>query len=385
MTVYLFQLGTTPELSFAELQAVFDQQLDRVNTQVAKIDLPQVIQPQNLIDSLGGVVKIAQVWQELPPKTSEAAILIAIKDHFLATDSTKIHFALGELGRDQNESLDVIRLKRELEAAGVKVRFAATSRHGAGAALLGHRPKIQEVLVVQSTAPTPAIYLAQTVAVQNIDVWSQRDRGKPYADHKKGLLPPKLARLMVNLAGVKKPARLYDPFCGSGTILMEAVLAGHQVIGSDLDVKASLGTQENLDWLVQIQPFNSQPSVFTADATQVQLAQLGNQSVEVIVTEPFLGRQTPKDQDLANIFRGLEKLYWGAFRHWRSLLGNEGRVVIIFPRVKSEHGRLFSLDGLLDKLEAVGYTKRSQNLFYARPGAMVEREICVFDYKLKEK
>jgi hypothetical protein len=45
----------------------------------------------------------------------------------------------------------------------------------------------------------------------------------------------------------------------------------------------------------------------------------------------------------------------------------------------------FSLDKLLDKLEGIGYTKRSHGLFYARPGAMVEREISVFSYQEVKK
>jgi tRNA G10 N-methylase Trm11 len=156
---------------------------------------------------------------------------------------------------------------------------------------------------------------------------------------------------------------------------MEAGLAGYEVIGSDIDEVAVRGTRHNLAG-VKVEG----GKIFKSEVTAVRTEQVGGK-VEVIVTEPFLGRQTPKRQDLGNIFRGLEKLYWGAFRHWREILQDEARVVIVFPRVKEGEGRVKSLDGMLDKLEGIGYTKCSLGLVYARPQAMVEREICVFDYK----
>jgi len=47
-------------------------------------------------------------------------------------------------------------------------------------------------------------------------------------------LKPKLARSLVNLSGVKK-GKIWDPFCGTGGILIEASLIGLDVEGSDVD------------------------------------------------------------------------------------------------------------------------------------------------------
>jgi tRNA G10 N-methylase Trm11 len=53
------------------------------------------------------------------------------------------------------------------------------------------------------------------------------------------MIPPKLAQVMINLARRDEAdfqdKILFDPFCGSGTILMEAYLMGiKNIIGSDL-------------------------------------------------------------------------------------------------------------------------------------------------------
>jgi len=60
-------------------------------------------------------------------------------------------------------------------------------------------------------------------------------------------LDPVLARVMVNLSGVKPGEHLLDPFCGTGGILIEAGLCGAGVHGLDIQEKMVEGTRENLE------------------------------------------------------------------------------------------------------------------------------------------
>jgi len=350
---------------------------------IVTVDLPDDYDLSALQKKLGGTIKIATLIKKLPAKTDAATILYNLVEYLVGLNQAKISFALGEVNRDHLEPLDVREVKTRLEENGIRARYGANSRAGAGAALLLHRPQFQEILVVNTPE---AILLTHTRAVQDIDDWTHRDRHKPYADHKKGMLPPKLARIMVNLAGMASRERvLYDPFCGTGTILLEARLAGYErLIGSDLDVKAILGAGENLDWLAQEYELAGDPRLFTRDVSKVTPADLGPESVDVIVTEPFLGKQTPQDDRLPGIFRGLEKLYWGAFRRWQDFLTPGAVLVIVFPVVVTRDGKRYALDGLLDKLSDLGYNKKSQGLMYAREQARVRREICVFDWQGKQ-
>lgn len=50
-------------------------------------------------------------------------------------------------------------------------------------------------------------------------------------------IEPKLARCLVNLSGLPLNSTIYDPFCGTGGILIEAGLMGFDIVGSDLDKK----------------------------------------------------------------------------------------------------------------------------------------------------
>lgn len=56
----------------------------------------------------------------------------------------------------------------------------------------------------------------------------------------------KLGRVMVNLAGLNEKEVLCDPFCGTGTILLEAESMGIRAIGIDYDKRMCEGAKKNL-------------------------------------------------------------------------------------------------------------------------------------------
>lgn len=60
-------------------------------------------------------------------------------------------------------------------------------------------------------------------------------------------LDPVLARVLVNLSGLKPGEQVLDPFCGTGGILIEAGLCGIGVNGFDLQSEMIKGCRENLE------------------------------------------------------------------------------------------------------------------------------------------
>jgi tRNA (guanine10-N2)-dimethyltransferase len=56
----------------------------------------------------------------------------------------------------------------------------------------------------------------------------------------------KLTRVMINLIGLKKGETVCDPFCGTGTTLLEAESMGIRAIGLDFDKKMCEMAKENL-------------------------------------------------------------------------------------------------------------------------------------------
>lgn len=387
MPQLLFQLGNTPELSIREVIAVVGKHPTTVIPDaIVGLELDSKLQtPEKLMEVLGGTVKILETLETLSASQSQETLEKTIAAHLVQVEQTKskkIHFAVGEFGRNHLPPLRPEKIKEHLTELGCSARFVESPRSGLSAAVLTHQHKVVEVIVLY----TGEKYLiAQTRAVQDIDSWSVRDREKPYADRKKGMLPPKLARIMVNLClgeATSKESVLLDPFCGSGTILMEAAMRGATTVGSDLDLDAVVGAQKNLEWLKETYQLESPSTVLHSDAAHV----LPKVPVTHLVTEPFLGKPKPVPSKLPNIFKGLEKQYWGAFKHWRSILAPNASLVVVFPLVElSENPKdRFSLEVLIDKLASLGYTTQSEAVLYSRAQAVVKRQIYHFNYSAPE-
>jgi tRNA G10 N-methylase Trm11 len=381
---YLFLLGRTPQLSIQEISALLPSPPSIIlESKVVSSDFTEDSEAISFFDFLGGSVKLMKLEGQFTDLSEDSLL-----DHAVAylAQSNRPTFATAEFGRENIPRLETTTIKKKLKERGISSRFMESPREGLSAAVLIHQKNIIELNIIQNGNVT---YFAQTLASQDIDDWTVRDRVKPYADRKKGMLPPKVARIMVNLAvghlqkqnpQQEQTCRIYDPFCGSGTVLLEAAMRGCNVLGSDLDQKAVQGTQANVEWFKKIYNKSElQSHVFKADVASVKPQQLDGE-VQAIVTEPFLGKPTPEPTELPNIFKGVEKMYIGAFKLWSRLLKNGSRVVIVFPYAQHRK-HIFSLEGMIDKLSEFGYTPISEPVFYHRPQAVIQRQIWTFTLK----
>jgi len=94
-------------------------------------------------------------------------------------------------------------------------------------------------------------------------------------------MPAKLARCMVNLAQPKRGELVLDPFCGTGSFLVEAGLIGCRVLGFDADRRMIEGTMRNLCY------YGVEPEgLALADARSMPAA---DSSIDSVVTDPPYG------------------------------------------------------------------------------------------------
>ena len=383
MMNYVVLLGNTPPLSYAELEALVSAKAQLINSHLALITLDNDEQVYDLQEKLGGVFKILQIVKQLSAVLTEAHQEIA---NYLSEEtkekSSRVSFSINSVGKLPYQ-IDARQIKPLLIDEGLSARYVESSEWGLNSIELKKRARLCDLFVVQIEGE---VYLLKTVTVSDANQWIKRDRDKPYFSGKKGMLPPKLARIMVNLGLGQLIARdassnpvLYDPFCGSGTILLEAVLRGCQVIGSDIDTDAVADTQQNLKWLEAQSQQSYEYSVFQADVVTAA-SKIENQKIDLIVTEPFLGKPNPVESELDNIYIGLKGLYLGAFKAWIKILRKGSIVVIVFPYVQTSSGQ-HDLFGLIDKFKRFGYTLVINPLDYHREKAEVKRQILVFRYQ----
>lgn len=96
-----------------------------------------------------------------------------------------------------------------------------------------------------------------------------------------GVLMPKLALALVNIARAKEGSVVLDPYCGTGGIMVEAGLVGARTLGCDVQRKILVGAKMNLDF------YSVDYSLMFQDAGNMALR---NDCVDCIVTDPPYGR-----------------------------------------------------------------------------------------------
>lgn len=389
LSSWLALLGSHPEFSLAEIEAVCDgATIDLIHPQFARINFSssqQFATMGQLQSRLGGSIKILEPIATLPLTAESPQLESSVIEYLTQLQKVKVTFGLGSYGLAETTRLDGMSLKKSLSKADIKARWIQGPTTGLSAAVLLHQPQVLEFMQIKTANN---LVLAVTEAVQDIDDWTRRDRGKPYADHAKGMLPPKVARMMVNLAighlnkDELKNATVFDPFCGSGTVLMEAGMLGvSNLVGSDVDQKATLGAQTNLDWLKLQYGVEFDALVFPADATHAN-ERIKPKSISHLITEPFLGKQTPQADQIPNIIRGLGKLYLGSFKRWTRFLATGAKVVIIFPSfAQSNRSGESDFSSLIKRLATLGFQVVADPKIYSRPNAIVKRQIWQFQYQ----
>lgn len=381
-------LGNTPELSLLELETLFPDQVEHVIPSLAKItpSADTQIDSKLLLNITGGTFKVLEEIGSWSANAVDNAGLLDWLSEYLITQKPKPEFGLHCEGFFKQIITDT-ELKNALKDKGHTSRFVDSSVTGVNSALFLHHPEIFDLLVVKTT---DQVKVLRTLVVQNIDDWTNRDRNKPYFDRKKGMLPPKVARMMVVIGlgltyqehtnpNFSKAYNLLDPFCGTATVVMEAATLGFPAFGSDSSAETISLAKTNIEWLAGEYQLAYPPQLFTADATSSALTDRVSHKIDMIVTEPFLGKPKAEYRELPNIYKGLEKLYLGAFKRWRTILKPKARVTIVFPIIDTGKN-VYSLESLIDKLPDLGYTIASGPVEYARAQATTRRQIYVFEY-----
>ena len=377
MNEYFFILGNTPNLSIAEINAVLAGKKisykeifrnDKILEIAAEI---QADQAALLLDLLGGTVKIGQVL-----KTASSEVLPEALEEILRKEAGygKIDFALSLYG-EESKDLNFYRLTRDLkntlreENISVKYVLPRPGEQEVSSVVI----KKQKLLELEILPTKNGTVVAKTLSVQDFEDWGKRDYGRPETEGHIGMLPPKVARMMVNLAAVGEGETLLDPFCGVGTIVSEALVLGHKVVAGDISLAQVERTRANIEWLQRNFKFEiSNFKLLQVDARKISETVRG--PLDAIVTEPDLGPNT------GNLIPGqkredLEKLYLDALSDWKKVLVPGGRVVIALPG--------FGLDrqlvkNVIDKAIAMGYSLQAGPIEYARAQAKIIRNICLF-------
>lgn len=384
MAQYFFVLGKNPTLSIAEISSVLGSLrvsyvFKVISREILVIETKNTVIAAELMKTLGGTIKIGQVISEVGFDEDESEfekIFEAgnIMEKFLSKKEGKIHFGVSiyDGGTDRNyltrmvsqlKALN-IEIKENLKEKGIKAGFVRIKEQSISSVSVFKNKLLSQGTEIVLILTKDKILAAKTLAVQEFESFSLRDYGRPKRDKRSGIIPPKLARMMINLASSSKEDILLDPFCGSGTILQEEILLGYKnIIGSDVSQNAVSDTKENIDWLFanfrQLDKSSYNINIYPSDVRLIKQTVKEN-SVDAVVTEPYLGPPLYKKPDLntvERVFNEVGKLYSDTFFEFHKILRTGGKVIFLFPA--------FDIDGkmqfipILDKIERMGFRQLS--------------------------
>lgn len=399
-------LGHQPGLSLTELSALLGRDIDfsRSSKEIAILEGDEN-DLQIIRGKAGGVIKAGHIIGELETwDADDVASLLASQVIANQTDG-KISYGISVYSLyNQNLAHDILSglsplgltIKRLLKEQGRSARYV-TSREPVLSSVVVATNHLLESGGEWVIIPSPdRIFIGQTAFVQDFHTWSERDYGRPARDAKSGMLPPKLARLMVNLAGAPADdATLFDPFCGSGTVLMEAALLGFShIIGSDISEKAVRDTEKNMKWLSQEMGTHPELTLFTSPAQT--LPDTMDNTVDILVAETYLGPAMSGAWHAAAIdktIQTLQTLNTEAFTRLYRILKPGGRAVIAFPAYHTKTG--YKYLSMAERLQKIGFTLRDPipattplklrevtpdgGILYSRPEQQVARELMVLE------
>ena len=376
-------LGRQPELGIAELESVVgSDRVKPIGSSAALVDAPTTLNQNHL----GGTVKIAELIKSVD-STETNKVLSFVRDAAIermsANGPQKQTFGISAYGMQVSArriSDLSFSIKKSLKARSVPVRAEISTSTALNSAQVLHKgltEKYGNEFIIVSDRRTS--YIARTISVQDIDSYSKRDYGRPRRDTRAGMLPPKLAQIMLNLSKSERGLTVLDPFCGTGTVLIEAALMGTDVEGSDINMSMAEYSEENLKWIEKEYGIKAKRSITCADATTQNWKHFDR-----VVTETHLGPQLPRDpsNDLMHKIVGdCNSLVMRFLVNLRPQLDIGARCCIAVPAwpLKNEIIRL----PIIKRLESMGYSvvkfrhSRKESLIYMRPDQSVARELLV--------
>jgi len=363
---YLAILGRQPKISLAELESQFSS-VKYLGGFLATFE--NDTEPE--IAMLGGTVKLARPLDGGPEKfllelDFDGKYVIGVSDYSKGAT------------RRSAQGL-ALKIKRVLRNHGKSVRVlenkdAVLSTATVFHSQLGEKPGHFELILAEKKW-----YVG--ISVQNINAYRDRDQNRPARDAKNGMLPPKLAQILINLCGPLKPgATVLDPFCGTGVVLQEAILMGYKAYGTDASERIVEFAKKNLEWLGK-----GEYKLDVGDAQDF----IWEQPIDAVAFEGYLGppmSQPPADIKMKSVMADIYPLYYHTLRNLSSQLKSGTPVVMAVPAWLRPDGHYERLN-LLDEIHDMGYnvmkyrTSGQEDLLYHRDGQIVAREIIVLRKK----
>lgn len=392
---YSFILGHSPEISFAEIKSSLNflkikYLILEFNNSFLIIETDLDLDVYFVMKQLGGIIKIGKIENNFLDSEIEKASSFLFD--YLVKNKLDKKLKIGFSFYNTSSSFmnfferSSFALKKKLKQQNIPMRIITSKKQDLSAVIIDKEKLIDNGFDFQILFFNEKFFIAKTLAIQDYERFGKIDYDRPKTDATSGMMPPKLAQIMLNLAQNRQI--IYDPFCGSGTILLMAgELNYKKIIGSDILSRAVSDSIENLKWYEKEFSKKLDYEVFEADVLNLP-EKIMSEKIDCIVTEGYLGKPLKGNESIDFIkkqIKELEELYIKSFEVFSKII-NLNCVVISMP-VFVRGKQLFYLD-ILDKIHECGFRQENllsdeylndrHTLIYKREDQKVYREIIKF-------
>ncbi len=339
-------------LSYLEICTVLEDRLLKSEQVLPGVALGEIKEPGGY-EKLAGIHKVATGLTQGPKEWSTS---IRAVDEFLRGYGQDFNFSVSlytqaEVTKEDYESVTSDFLAT-VRSAGF--RKANLVRPGNGTEVLAREVVSRKIIDFVVIQVGDRYWTGVTCYVPDIEQFHVRSNERPVVSANVSI-SSRLAKLLLNVSGVRKGETVLDPFCGSGTILMEALLAGADAVGVDRDPVRIRNAEQNLEWLrKKYKISNRSYSLKVGDATQLENVIPGTQ-VDAVISEPiFLPRieAAPSLEKAKKLIRNSSRLYSDSLYSIARVVRKGGRVVIVAPSLRTAAGKNVSV--LLENVHEVG-------------------------------
>ena len=388
---YVAIAGRQPLISLAEIQALYDKAARLVGKKLVFFEInedgEENISPD--INRLGGSLKLGRFFDTDFSKLAK----------FLATahPEGKITLGISDFSKQKKSGLakqKSMELKRNLARVGRSVRVITSNEPEISSATAHHNQLGEKAGCFEIFLIDREIYLS--LGTQNITAYTERDQARPARDAKVGMLPPKLAQILINLCGkLPEGARVLDPFCGTGVVLQEAAIMGYLPYGTDLNERMVEYSKKNLSWLFNERNqkrFKILPDLIQKKDQILKAILVGDATnftwegeIDAVAFEGYLGApmsKPPVDIKFKTEKAKCREIAIGFLKNITPQIKSGTPVVMALPAWLRENGKYAGLN-ILDEIQEMGYNFEKfqdlsqSDLLYYREGQIVAREIIV--------
>lgn len=386
-SMYIAILGRQPKLGTAELERVFGAKaISLVSPQTVSIETDNFD-----VQKFGGIPKAGKIIFEINAKKWSEVQSKIIHHYIDKWSQVEGKLTVGISAYDIKISARDIQkigivIKQKLKHSSTSMRLipssdlalsTATSHHNK----LGLSSNKIEIMIIASN--DGKIIVAESTGAQNITAYANRDQKRPRRDAFVGMLPPKLAQIMINLVAVKNPDGkvLLDPFCGTGTLLQEALLLGYNAYGTDLSEKMISFSNDNLKWLGEITHRSFKVKLSAGDATTFRW----QPPIDAVVSEAYLGQPfsaPPSPVKLAEVVGNCDHIISEFLINLRDQIQPGTPICIAVPAWRGKNGEITHLP-IIETAGKLGYKPyefqhvSKNDMVYYRENQVVAREILV--------